>query len=90
MKLREHVWVFDKCTICGADAWAKIRAQAVMLGKSDPGPTDERQCLERDDYQHDLRPEPARRAVMCEDADAIKKRIDELAAERTAAMNTKE
>lgn len=38
----------------------------------------------------DVRPEPARREVACEAADDIKKRIDELDAERTAAMNTTE
>lgn len=90
MKVREHVWVANKCIICGAYAWARVRSNAVLEGKMDPGPGDERQCLERDDHQHDLCPEPARRVTACEDADAIKKRIDELDAQRTAAMNAEE
>lgn len=90
MKIREHVWVADKCIWCGAPAWAAVRAQAVLLGKGDPGPDDERTCRERDDYQHDLSPEPARREVACEAFDEIKKRVDELDAERTEAMNAEE
>lgn len=86
MKVREHVWVNDKCIVCGALSWAKVRANAVFKRMVDPGPTDERQCLEREDHQHDIRPEPARREIACESADAIKKRIDELAAERIEAM----
>jgi hypothetical protein len=84
--IREHVWVADKCIVCGALAWARIRAEAVMLGKGDPGPTDERQCLERDDFQRDLCPAPARRVPACED-NGIAGRIAELEAEKEAAWN---
>jgi len=88
MKLREHVWVFDKCIVCGAFAWATVRSKAVLEGKTDPGTTDERTCLERDDYQTRLCPAPARRQFAYEDFDTIKRRIDEIEAQRIAAINT--
>jgi hypothetical protein len=85
MKVREHVWVADVCIICGAQSWAKLRAQAVLLGKGDPGVADERACLEREDYAGELRPEPKRREYAVEDADTISARLVELAKERLPA-----
>lgn len=84
MKIREHVWVADACLVCGAMSWAKLRAQAVLAGKTDPGTTDERQCLEREDYVSDLRPEPKRREYACEQFEEIKRRADEVAKESVA------
>ena len=84
MKIREHVWVADKCIICGANSWAKVRAQAVLAGKGDPGVTDERQCLERENYISGLCPEPARRQFASEDFDTIGARLEEIRAEAVA------
>ena len=81
MKVREHIWVADRCLVCGASSWAKVRAMAALAGKGDPGPNDERQCLEREDYVGTLRPEPSRRHYACEDFEEIKKRAEEVARE---------
>lgn len=84
MKVREHIWVADKCVVCGAMSWAKVRAQAVLAGKGDPGVEDERQCLEREDHITDLRPEPARRQFAYQDWDTIHARVVEREKERLA------
>lgn len=85
MKIRERVWVADQCVICGASSWAKLRAQAVLACKGDPGVADERQCLEREDHVGELRPEPQRRQYASESFDEIGARVTELEKERQSA-----
>ena len=75
MKVRQHVWLLGRCKICGAD---EVSVVADRHNVSGPLPVDERQCVERDDYQSDLRPEPARRTFGCEDAEFIAQRIAQL------------
>jgi hypothetical protein len=81
-KVREHVWVGDRCLVCGALIYPELRSQKVSAGETDPGPVDGRQCLEREDYVGTLRPEPSRRQYACEQFSEIKARADEVAAER--------
>ncbi len=49
---------------------------------------DQRSCLPRRPVETGMRPEPSRRQMAYDDAEAISERIRELAAEREAAWNT--
>jgi hypothetical protein len=81
-KVREHVWVGDRCLVCGALTYSELRSQKVSAGETDPGPVDGRQCLEREDYVGTLRPEPSRRQYACEQFSEIKARLHEVEGER--------
>ena len=74
MKVRQHVWVLGRCKICGADE-ISIVAERHNTTADKP---DERTCLERDDYQSGLCPEPTRRMFAHEDADFIAQRIAQI------------
>lgn len=87
MKVREHIWVVDKCVVCGAMSWERLCSLAAAAGKAIPL-TDERQCLEREDHVGKLCPEPARRQIASEAFDEIGARAAELEKERLAAINT--
>jgi hypothetical protein len=87
MKVREHIWVADKCLACGAIAWEKLCSLAAAAGKAIPL-TDERQCIEREDYVGKLCPEPARRQFALNAFDEIGARMVEIEKERLAAINT--
>lgn len=52
-------------------------------------PTDERTCVERDDYvsSRDLRPEPFLRGQAADDIDTIHRRMAEIDKERIEAIN---
>lgn len=70
MRVQEHVWIFDKCQACGAHRYQG----------SD---TDQRSCVWREDgiLKQSLRPEPARRPLVHEDAETIARRIREIRAD---------
>jgi hypothetical protein len=87
MKVREHIWVGEKCIACGAIAWERLCSLAAVAGKAIPL-TDERQCIEREDYAGALCPEPARRQFALDAYDEIGARMAEIEKERLAAINT--
>ena len=75
MNIREHVFTLGRCVFCGAKDVALLAAewQASRIGHSGEPEPDTRQCLPREDglSARGMRPEPARRQIACEDADAI-------------------
>lgn len=71
MKIRQHVFTLGRCIYCGAKDLPTLAAEAKERGFLGEVKPDERSCIEREDGQNSLRPEPARRQLACEDADAI-------------------
>jgi hypothetical protein len=88
MKVRQHVWVADRCLMCGAISWERLRSLGAASGNDSFDGEDRRQCIEREDYAGALMPEPARRQLMCEAFDDIGARMTEIEKERIEAINT--
>jgi len=82
LKVREHTYINGVCRWCGAKDLSALIAEARALGKDGEVKPDERSCIEREDYQSNLRPEPVRRIPACEDSETISARLAELAEER--------
>lgn len=88
MIINKHFFAGSHCVFCGAETWPRVQKRFSDRGETVPQ-TDTRSCIPRDDHisQRELRPEPARREIACEDADTIAERRKAIEAERTAALN---
>ena len=76
MKISQHVFTLGKCVFCGA------RQETTEVDEFGNRVPDSRTCIPREDGINDLRPEPKRRELACEDATIIAARMIEIAQER--------